>query len=1083
MGTFLRALIVEDTPDDAELVAMRLKSEGFDVSWECVERESDYLDALASGPDIILADWSLPQFSGQRALELMHERGLDIPFIIVSGSVGEEAAIEAMRHGAHDYVLKDRPTRLGQSVHRVLEEHRVRQERYQAVVALQASERRYRMLFEGVSEIIFGLSAAGTFAMLNPFFERLTGWPVAEWIGRPFLDLVHPDDHAAVREAWVRLHAGEPTRYPELRILTRSGATAAMDIVAAVRLFDDPGIDVIGFAHDVTARVRAQEEARGRYAELELLHRTSERLLAVTLDPEQIYLTVHEAVAQLMPCDVFAIVLANPAEDVLHAVYLADGEGRWPPRDVPSDGLCGYVMARSGVVQIDDLATDQPFVVRYFGSTRKVRSILAVPIGGDGDIVGMISTQAYEPSAFDARHRLLLETIAAQFAATVRNATLFQQEQARLHELALVSSVSAALRTASTRAEMPAVILDQLLKLLSVEGATFEVLDPATGDVEVELGRGIWASMTGTRIPAGKGLAAGVLATGKPYLNNEARVDAALFAPELFGDCRAAVGVAMVADEAITGLLWIGSRRMLTDHDLRVLTAVADIAANATRRATLNERIQGERRRMAQILEAVPEGVLLVDRSGTVLLANPAAESTLAFMSGGAMPETLTHVADRPLATFLVPHPEGLRHEVEVGDRIFEIDARLIAGEPDETLCVLVVKDVTQERQIRRQQQRQERLAAVGQLAAGMAHDFNNILAVIVLYAHMAQRAVDAAHPVQRWMSIITDQSSQATDLIQQMLDFSRRGDVRREPIDLLALLDQQVRLLQRTLPETIAVTLDHVPGATYTVLGDTTRIQQVVTNLAVNARDAMPDGGRLRISLTPLTVQPDAVPPLPQMAPGEWVCLSVADTGTGMSREVREHLFEPFFTTKEPGKGTGLGLAQVYGIVAQHDGCIDVKTRVGRGTVFTLYLPALMGPQGGPADAEVVEVPTGQGETILVVEDNTTLRGALVATLTHLGYTALEAEDGQAALAQMAAHGDRIVSVLSDVVMPRMGGVALLRALRAQGFDVPVVLLTGHSMDQEYSGLWGEGLSAWLHKPPQPDELAEVLARILRSR
>ncbi len=331
----------------------------------------------------------------------------------------------------------------------------------------------------------------------------------------------------------------------------------------------------------------------------------------------------------------------------------------------------------------------------------------------------------------------------------------------------------------------------------------------------------------------------------------------------------AAAGVAMVADEDVTGLLWIGSRRMLTDHDLRVLTAVADIAANATRRATLHERMQGERRRMAQILEAVPEGVLLVDSAGTVLLANPAAESALPLMSGGAMPKTLTHVADRPLATFLVPHPEGLGHEVEVGDRIFEIDARLIAGEPDETLCVLVVKDVTQERQVRQQQQRQERLAAVGQLAAGMAHDFNNILAVIVLYALWRSALSTLRTPCSAGCPSSPTSRAQATDLIQQMLDFSRRGDVRREPIDLLALLDQQVRLLQRTLLETIAVTLDHVPGATYAVLGDTTRIQQVVTNLAVNARDAMPEGGRLRISLTSLTVRPDAGAAAP--ADGPW--------------------------------------------------------------------------------------------------------------------------------------------------------------------------------------------------------------------
>jgi len=202
------------------------------------------------------------------------------------------------------------------------------------------------------------------------------------------------------------------------------------------------------------------------------------------------------------------------------------------------------------------------------------------------------------------------------------------------------------------------------------------------------------------------------------------------------------------------------------------------------------------------------------------------------------------------------------------------------------------------------------------------------------------------------------------------------------------------------------------------------------------------------------------------------------------MPPEVREHLFEPFFTTKPPGKGTGLGLAQAYGIVAQHDGHIDVRTRMGRGTTFSIYLPALStATHEGSSSDEVDEVPRGRGERILVVEDNATLRAALVLTLADLGYSVVEAADGEAALAQIASHGDPIALVLSDVVMPRMGGVALLRALRAQGSEVPFILLTGHAMDQDRDDLWEEGLSAWLNKPPQLGELAVALDKALRSR
>jgi len=395
---------------------------------------------------------------------------------------------------------------------------------------------------------------------------------------------------------------------------------------------------------------------------------------------------------------------------------------------------------------------------------------------------------------------------------------------------------------------------------------------------------------------------------------------------------------------------------------------------------------------------------------------------------------------------------------------------------------------VTREREIQRRAQQQERLATVGQLAAGIAHDFNNIMATIVLYAQMSSRAEGLSARDRERLVTINQQAKHATNLIRQILDFSRRAVLERQPLDLSPLLKEHVELLERTLPENIEIVLDYGPDE-YTVNADPTRVQQVMMNLGLNARDAMPEGGNLRFELERIQVQAGESPPLPEMEAGEWVQVTLSDTGTGIPPDVLPHIFDPFFTTKAPGKGSGLGLAQVHGIVKQHEGEIDVESQVGQGTTFTIYLPAL---PVHPVEAVTLELPAlakGQGETVLVVEDDASTRKALVDSLELLNYRGLEAADGREALAVLeqpppqAGGGKRegIALVLSDVVMPGMGGVALLHALRQRGLTMPVVMLTGHPLERELESLRAQGMSDWLPKPPSLEQLAKVVARALK--
>lgn len=406
----------------------------------------------------------------------------------------------------------------------------------------------------------------------------------------------------------------------------------------------------------------------------------------------------------------------------------------------------------------------------------------------------------------------------------------------------------------------------------------------------------------------------------------------------------------------------------------------------------------------------------------------------------------------------------------------------------EDTYAIVVARDITERKKMEEQLRRQEQLAAIGQLAAGIAHDFRNLLSTVILYAQLSMRERDLPPSVAQKLQTIVDESYKATDLVQQILDFSSRAMIKTEPINLTALTADVLNVLSRTLPETIHLTLDVAGTAAgaYIAKVDPGRIQQALTNLALNARDAMPEGGALRFALSRMEKRPGKIPESDQ-ASTEWLCLAVSDTGSGMTEEVQKHLFEPFFTTKEVGKGTGLGLAQVYGIVRQHDGYIDVTSAPGEGTTFTLCFPAYQ-EQIAPRESEAqAPIPVGQGETILLVEDEPRLRNAERAMLEALGYRVVTAKNGRDALVQcqtagrLEEHCPRIDLVITDLVMPELGGEELLRELQKVRPTLPVLAVTGYALQKKDLDQMKEiGFVDVLAKPFDMEQLARVVKRVI---
>ena len=413
--------------------------------------------------------------------------------------------------------------------------------------------------------------------------------------------------------------------------------------------------------------------------------------------------------------------------------------------------------------------------------------------------------------------------------------------------------------------------------------------------------------------------------------------------------------------------------------------------------------------------------------------------------------------------------------------RIFSVQIRPAGSPVGDTRphWVLTLNEITKERENMVRIQIQERLATVGQLAAGIAHDFNNIMAAILVYTDLLHYDPSIPPASQEKLAIIQKQVERASSLIRQILDFSRKSVLAQSAIDLLPFVKEMDKMLARILPETIKLELVYQPDA-YWVNGDPTRLQQIFMNLALNARDAMPEGGKIQFSLKKIVLQPDVTPPILDMHPGQWVQITVTDTGCGIPDQIKDHIFEPFFTTKPVGQGTGLGLAQVYGIVKQHDGFIDLQSHLDEGTSFTIYLPALA------ANEEFVDRSSsplkmdGNGKTVIVVEDDITTCQALQSLLEAHNYRVLTAPNGVQALQILEKMHNIVNLVVSDIVMPEMGGFTLYRLLRDQYPETKVLLITGHPLEEENQTLLEKGQADWIQKPFSVSQFTQIVKKLL---
>jgi len=895
MSTPLQILIVEDSQDDAELMVAELRRADFDPRWKRVETEPDFLAELAKIPDLILSDYSMPEFSGLRAAELVKASGLNIPFILISGTVGEDVAVAAMKHGATDYLLKDRIVRLGKAVERALEERRLREERQRTETALAQLHRRHELILNSVGEGIHGIDCQGDITFENVAAAKMFGQPVNDLVGKPAHALIHhshTDGSAYPVEQcpiYATLRDGLSRRVDTEVFWRKDGTSFPVEYVTAPKR-DEHGtiVGAVVVFRDITEQkqtVEALKQSERRFQEM----LENVELIAMTLDTN----------AKVTFCNDYLLQITDwKREEVIGA--------DWFEKFIPD--------------------TNTALKKMFFESV----------------VAGSIPPHQENP----------IKTRSGKLRETVWNNTLLRD---------------------------------------------------AAGKI---------------------------------------------------------VGTASIGSDV--------TERKLAEDELRQSEEkFRQLAENINEVFWISDPIKQE------VLYVSPAYEKIWGRACTLLYESPRA------WLAAIHPEDRERVCQASRTKqdkgeydecYRITRPDG--SERWVHDRAFPL--RNEAGQVYRV--VGVAEDITEHRKLEAQFRQAQKMEAIGQLAGGVAHDFNNILTSIMMQVSLGTMADASPNEIREGFQQIHCDAERAAGLVRQLLLFSRRQVMQPRTLDLNEVVTNLAKMLQRIIGEDVRLQLNLHPTPLWTQ-ADAGMLEQVLMNLAVNARDAMPEGGRLKLDTLENNVDETPAENNLNAAPGPYACLSVADNGLGIPADVLPRIFEPFFTTKEPGKGTGLGLATVFGIVQEHKGWINVYSEVGRGTTFRICLPRLANLYGQEAATAELTTSPGGHETILLVEDDGYLRASMRTALAQLGYRVLEATNGVEARLIWKQHRDAIDLLLTDLVMPGgINGMELSEKLLQERPGLKVIYASGYSVEVGRKDSRLDPGANLLNKPFAAHKLAQMV-------
>jgi len=879
--------------------------------------------------------------------------------------------------------------------------------------------------------------------------------------------------------------------------------------------FTREGIDLLASFADRAAlaveRTALYQRAAGRAEKLEVLARVS-GLIASATDSGRVLEAISRAAISLLGATAAGVLVDDPAANLLRVGehYRADSPDPWMPRgatDLPyGQGIAGVVYKTRAPAFVEDINDDPRWMNRGLLDEGPFHAFAGLPLIARDRVVGVLSILFGDRRGFSAEERELMTLLADQAAIAMDNARLLQETERRRSTAEALADVGRLLAQSLDLTVVASRITETVRDLLAVTNAALFRFRPDLEDLESLSLEGDHGTARGQTIVYGLGQGAvGVAARERrAVVTSDLLEDASIPQPPSQrarmerASFRAVLAVPLMVRGRLVGALALGDRvgRQFTAEEVQVVEAFATRAAIALEAARLYEEIRDARDFLQSIAESSADAIITTDVRHHVSYWSRGAEEVFGYAAREVLgrPVAELYAGGAANARLLMTrlHRDGRVRDWETTVRAK--DGREIAASGSFSLLrradgvvagtLGVVKDVTERKTLEESLRQAQKMEAVGRLAGGIAHDFNNLITVIIARSQMLLERLRPEDPLRRDLELFEKTGERAAALTRQLLAFSRRQVLQPKLLDLNGVVSNMDSMLKRLIGEDVE--LRAIPGRPLSLVkADPGQLEQVIVNLAVNARDAMPNGGRLTLETANVELDTDYARVHSDVPPGHYVMLAVSDTGCGMDADTQARIFEPFFTTKGPGKGTGLGLSTVYGIVKQSDGHIWVYSEPGHGTTFKIYLPRA-GEMGRTEEAAVArdpQHPEGGRETILLVEDEPDLREVVREALETFGYNLLEAGHGAEGLQIAEGHAGPIHLLLTDVIMPAMNGAELARRLRDIRPEVDVVFISGYTDDAiTQHGVLEPGV-AFLQKPFSPTQLVRRVREVLNAR
>jgi PAS domain S-box-containing protein len=1072
MDKELRILILEDVPADAELEEHELRKAGLVFITKVVDTKEAFLKALEEFlPDIILSDYDLPAFDGFAALRIAKEKSPDVPFILVTGKLGEEFAIEKLKEGAKDYVLKNNLKRLVPSVNRALEEAKQITDYKRAEKSLRNSEAFLNNIIEQSPYSIWISDEKGTLTRLNQACRNLLHIKDEDVLGK----------YNVLKDNIVE----EQGLMPLVKSVFEQGRTVRFNLeYDSSKLAHPPLKDTIFLALDVTIFPIKDLKGKVTNAVIQHIDITDKKLAeeALSISEEKYRSLIEnqtELVSRFTPDGTFIFV-----NDVYCHFF---GKTK--------DELIGK---KWFPIPIDEDLTIIQGKLQTLSPTNPIAIIENRVVSSKGDIHWM---QFVNRGFFDL-HGNLMEIQSVGRDITERKRA---EEELRLNESRLSSLLEL---SRMTNQPIQALTEFTLEKAIELTRSTIGYLSFLNED-ETVLTMYSWSrqSMQECMIQQ-KPLVYPVETTGlwgeavrqrKPVITNDYQAPNPLKKgyPEGHVHVTRHMNIPLFDGDKIVIVAGVGNKaEPYDDSDIQQLTILMDGMWKIIKRKQIEDTMRESEEKYHSLMDNASDAILLADMDGNILEVNRKAGELLGYTKDELMTMNFPMIhpseeLERTAEAFKEIILKGftyLRDGIVLrkdGETVpVDITGSLIAY-GDKLVAQGIFRDITErkraeqeKRKIEEQLYQSQKIEAVGQLAGGIAHDFNNILTAMIGYGHLLKIKLKEEDPLRNFVDQILSLSDKAANLTKSLLAFSRKQIIDPRPVDLNEIIKRTDHLLSRIIGEDIQLRTA-LSERDLIVMADPGQIEHVLMNLATNARDAMPKGGLLNIGTETINLGHEFIKEHGFGKEGEYAHISVTDTGVGMDRKTREKIFEPFFTTKEIGKGTGLGLAMAYGIIKQHEGYINVYSEPGKGTTFRIYLP-LIQAQVEEIKPEAIQTIEKGTETVLLAEDGTEVREITKRLLEDNGYNVITAADGQEAINEFMVHKNEIQLVLLDVIMPNKNGKEVYDEIKQIKPDIKVLFMSGYPADVIHlHGILEKGF-AYIEKPCSPAKLLRKAREVL---